>query len=308
MKLSGHSYSNNVFESLLNGISGGVEKQAQQSPISGMDMFSSTTENDLFGIQEEHLQTIAGELEFAADRSNVDITKDHLNVFAKEVIQEGLRGKQLERAAQKFCNKISHLTASPIGDTRNTLSSDLLDNANASAVVPAGYNTQYGQNDTTTAGYMGMSKNPNTIWDSGQLEKSASIPTNDEVIKSSKEDQVNFAKSQKQQYWENLQAGASQDGVIHEKAASVTSVATKESSGTQKLPENAMSVLSEDRDFTNIPNQTVGETIKEAAEERSTKKEASKDEWNKSVPSMKVNARSSVDKIFEGLADHFEGK
>lgn len=310
MKLSGHSYDNNVFDSLLEGLSSDIiytktAKKESQSPVSGTDIFSSTGQEEFNSVQKEELQAIAGELQFAADRARVALTNNDLLVFAKKSIRDGLRGKALERAAQKFCNNVHRDVAMPSGDTRNSLSPELLENANNSAVIPAGYNTQYGQNNSKTGGYLGMSKNPNTIWDSGKLAEASQVQTGDEKIKASKEAKEKFASDQKQEYWKAIQTKMGDPSVIQSKAASVANVSTKEGVGNQNLPANSMSIFSDKRDFENIPQQTDGETLKIAAEERSTKKSASKEEWNQSVPAEKVNTRSAVDKVFEGL---LEGK
>ena len=301
---------NDVFDSLLNGLSPDVvytktAKKEEKGPVSGLDIFSSTGQEEFRGVQEEELQNIASELQFAADRAKVAISQEDMKSFAHKALRENMRGKELERAAQKFCNHLNREIAPPMGDTRNSFSSELLDNANNSAVIPAGYNTEHGQNESKTGGYMGMSKNPNTIWDSGKLTEAAQTPTGDEQIKASKEAQEQFNTDQKQQYWEAIQTKMGDPSVIQEKGASVANVSTKEEAGNQNLPANSMSIFSNNREFENIPEQTPGETIKKAAEERSMKKEASKEEWDKSEPAQTVNTRSAVDKIFEGL---LEGK
>jgi ATP:corrinoid adenosyltransferase len=50
-----------------------------------------------------------------------------------------------------------------------------------------------------------------------------------------------------------------------------------------------MSIFSSDRDFSNIPEQTSGETIKQSTQKRSNKKQASKEEWNKIEPAKKTS-------------------
>ena len=308
MKLSGHSYNNDVFKSLLNGLSADVvytktAERKDENQVTGLEVFSSVGPEEFRGVQEEELSAIAGELQFAADKAKVALSQDDLLVFASQSIREGLRGKTLERAAQKYCNQIHRKVAPPLGDTRNSFSPWLLENANNSAVVPAGYNVQHGQNETKSGGYLGMSKNPNTIWDSDKLTEAAQTMTNDERIKANKETQEKFAADQKQKYWEAIQTKMGDPGVIQEKSASVANVATKEKIGDQKLPDNSMSIFSDNRDFENVPQQTPGETIKESSEERSLKKSAAKEDWNKSLPAKKVDVRSAVDKLFEGLVE-----
>lgn len=328
MKLSGHSYTNGVMESLLNGLPGDVvyksaQTESNQGSITGMDVFSSTTEDDMRVLQSEELQDIVGELEFAADRAHVSVSRANVIAFAKEAIQEKLRGKKLERAAQKFCNKIASNTAPPVGDTRHSLTSGLISNG-SHGVIPAGYNTEYGQSDSKTGGYMGQSRNPNTIWDSGKLADLATKPHGDEHIKASKKAQAEFAKNQKQQYWEELQGKMSQPGIIHEKAASVANVSTVEGIGNQNLPQNSMSIWG-DNGFDGMPEHTNGEILRQASTDRATKKDVARAEWDKSEPAQKTSShifdeviessgqkksshRSSVDKLFDGLADYYSGK
>jgi len=301
MKLSGHSYNNDVFSSLLNNICKDVAytKKASKPQVEAdaSSMFSSTTEEDLHRIQEDELRTIASELEFAADKVNVKLSRDQLAVFAKEAISQKLRGKRLERAAQKFCGKLYTEDAPPRSDSRNIHSADLLDNANNSAVIPAGYNPEFGQSDTKTGGYMGQSMNPNSIWDADALQRLANIPTGDEQIRASKEAREQSTQDQKQQHWDDLQKQLSDKHIIQEKSASVANTSTTESAGDQKLPANSMSIFSDDRDFNNIPEKTAGETLKESAETRAEKKAEAKSEWNKSEPCK----RASIDSMFEGL-------
>lgn len=329
MKLSGHSYDNDIFESLLNNLPGDIiykkaAKDQSKVNVSGMDVFSSTTEDTLHEVQVEQLDFIQKELEFAADRSKIALTDQDVLEFAKQAISEGLRGKKLERAASRFCNQLNREIAPPQGTTRNAHSPSLLEMAHQHAVVPAGYNTEHGQNDTKTGGYLGMSKNPNSIWDTEAMQRFAQKKHGDEQIKESKQAQKDFRDQQKRAFWQELQDKMSDPDVLKEKAASVANVSTVErSAGNQNLPANSMSIFSEDRDFTNIPDQTDGEKLAALAEARAQKKMAAKEEWNQvkaaekadntlsgvfqvpdGEPAQRVNThRSSVDKLFEGLME-----
>lgn len=331
MRLSGHNYNNDVFDSLLNNLPGKIiykeaRQQQQQSGISGIDIFSSTTADDMSSVQREHLEFIANELAFAADRSHVAISDQDFMRFAKIAVDEGLRGKKLERAAQKFCNELGRESAMPMGTTRNSNSPDYVnETTNTHAVMPAGYNPEFGQNNTRTGGYMGMSKNPNTIWDTEAMQRLAQKKFGDEQIRESKEAQKQFREDQKTQFWSELQNRMSQPGVIHEKTASIANVSTVEApGGNQRLPANAMSIFSNQRDFENIPEQTPGETLAKLAEQRAEKKAESKEQWLKVAAAQKTNNdlsalfgngqaepdgqrqnthRASVDRIFEGLLD-----
>jgi hypothetical protein len=336
MRLSGHSYNNDVFDSLLNNLPGKIiyreaQQKQEQGPISGMDIFSSKTEDTMSSVQEERLQFIAKELDFAAERAHVAISNDDFVRFASQVIDSGLRGKKLERAAQRFCNELGRESAAPQGATRNNHSSELLNEfANNHAVIPAGYNPEHGQNNTRTGGYMGMSKNPNTIWDSGKLAEFAQKKHGDEQIKESREAQQQFRHDQKVAFWQDLQEKLSDPDVIQGKVASVANVSTREAAGgNQRLPANSMSMFSNDRDFENIPEQTAGEKLAQLANDRATKKADAQFEWNKiasatkadnslsslfskdepEVPTQRQSThRAAVDRIFEGLINQGLGK
>ena len=96
-------------------------------------------------------------------------------------------------------------------------------------------------------------------------------------------------------------------------------------------PKSAMSIFSNDRDFENLPEKTAGEILREQAEKRAEKKAEAKGEWHKTAAAKKADNtggfvfegsdtelaeknhrtslhRSSVDKLFEGLADVMEQK
>lgn len=308
MKLSKHSYDNEVVKKLIDSVKEMPEKQslkkeASKSSVSGHDIFSSVGKEEYEQIVNEEQKTIVNELKFAAQNAQVSVSEEQAIDFVKQSMKDGLRGKSLERAARHYCHDILHNTSYPVGDKRNSFSSELLDNANSSAIKPAGYNPEYGQNETRTGGYMGMRKNPNSIWDSTRLTEFAKKTSGDESIKKSKEAQDQFVLNQKEQYWKDLQEKLSDKEVIQEKTSSVANVSTVEKVGKQNLPANSMSMFDGNRDFENIPDKTEGETIKESSQERATKKQAAKEEWNKSEPSKKVNMRSAIDNFFEGLTD-----
>lgn len=328
MKLSGHSYDNSVFDSLLDGLSDDVvlkKTAAKQQPedVAGMHVFSSTTEEDLRSIQQDELEFIASELQFAADNAKVAVTKEDLVKFAHQVQAEGLRGKSMERAARRYCTNLNRSVAAPEGTTRR--SSSLLDQLHGSAVVPAGYNPEIGPNNTKTGGYLGMSKNPNSIFDSGKLAHLAEKPEDrtdmygDEQIKESKKANKDYRTAMKDGEWQEKQDQLSDPDMLHNKVASIHT--GKETGTHQALPQNAMSMFGEDRDFSNIPEQTQGEMLKEAANKRASKSADAKEEWNKVEPAKKANntmpaffagdtqqvdtntksQRSAMDQIFESL-------
>ncbi len=308
MKLTGHSYDNSTFDSLLDGLSGDVilKKQASKQPqgkLSGMNVFSSTTQSDLDTIHEDDLRFIAAELQFAADLSKVAITADDLAKFARKSTIDGLRGKALERSARRYCNELQREVAAPIGTTRTA--ENLIDQLNARTVVPAGYNTEFGPGDGRTGGYMGQSKNPNSIFDSGKLAGMAEKPQTrqemygDEQIKQSQTANEEYRQAQKDGEWQAKQDQLSDPTLLYKKVASTHT--GNEQGTSQALPDSGMSMFSNDRNFENIPEKTVGEMLKEASTQRADKSAEAKGEWNHVKPSERVSTRSSVDKIFETL-------
>lgn len=302
MKLSGHSYDNDVFGSLLDGICKDVtlKKTAQsnvpKASITGMDLFSSTTEDTLSQIQGEELEAIAGELSFAADRAKVAVSRDDLAIFAKRAMQENLRGKALERAAQRFCNDLSRITSEP--QRQSVLGSTPIDQQSGHQIISATYDPGKSVNTTSEGKFMGCSKNPNTIWDNDALQRFAQIKHGDEQIKESKEAQEKFAEQQKREHWESLQKQGSDPSVL---GKGIVNAGTSDAEEVVNcnLKKNAMSIFSNNRDFENIPMETDGEKIAKLAEERAQKAAQAKEEWNQIKPMPKLNNAGLFDKLFK---------
>lgn len=297
MKLSGHSYNNSVFSSLLDGLCKDVElkktaSKTAQSPITGMDMFSSTTEETLHQIQDEELESIAGELSFAADRAHVAVTRDDLAIFAKQAKQENLRGKKLERAAQKFCNDLNRKVAAP--QCQSVLQKRNIDQQSSHQIMTATYDPDsVNDGKMPEAKFLGCSKNPNTIWDSDALQRFAQIKHGDEQIKDSKEAQKKFAEIKKQEQTDNnIKPEVFKKGITNAGSSASDPVVNN----NQKV--NSMSIFNNDLDFANIPEQTEGEKIAQLAEQRAQKSAEAKAEWNQVKPPTKLNNSEYFDKLF----------
>lgn len=322
MKLSAHSYNNEVFDSLLDGLKDDIvlkktAKSNADDSTSKMELFSSTTEEAFDSVQEDELRIIAAELQFAADKSKVAIDGSDLIRFAKEVQKDGLRGKKLERAASKFCGKLNRDIAPP--QSAHTVQNiDLVEQA--SSVVPARYNTEEA-NDSKTGGYLGMSKNPNTIWDTEALQRFAT--KTDDRTQMQGDEQIADSRKKEAEYKESLKTASTEEAPEALAKHSLSNISTGQETGTsQELPTNAMSMFDTDRDFGNIPEKTAGEMLKEQSEERSNKKAEAKSEWNKTASVQKISntnlldtepaqeehqinsvSRAAVDKLFEGFAN-----
>lgn len=326
MKLSGHSYNNDVFNSLLDQLKGDVilksAEKEKNVPISGMDVFSSTTEDTLKTIRDEELAFMAAELEFAAERAKVALTQEDFVRFAQEAKVEGLRGKKLERAAQKFCNDLQRQITPPQGVMR------IADTLNPRGVTPAGYPTEHGgPTDNLTGRFMGCSKNPNSIFDSEALQEIAKKSENyanmngDEQIKLSQTSDKAFRQSMKDAEWKEKQEQLSDPNMLHDRIQNIST--GKEVGTNQTLPKNAMSMFNNDRDFNNIPNKTEGEMLKESADQRAVKAQEARQTSQDIQPATKADnsldglfvtaqrkdgkerslERSATDKLFDGLLD-----
>ena len=286
MKLSGHNYNNDVFKSLLDGISKDVEvkftKTAAIKSADVDDFFSSTTAKDLENIHRDQLDVIASELNFAAERSHVEVNTEDLAKFASIVQKDNIKGKSLERAAQKYCNNLERSIAAPKGTFKVT-SEDMLNSIAASKIVPAGYNSETGINDSRTGKFMGSSKNPNTIWDTEALQRFASKQEKDtrkfgdeQITKGNLEEQKRKLAMLKTPTMEKL---AEENEVIKMRKKVTSSNSESMPASNPKNPINAMSIFDSNRDFENIPEKTLGENIVALAEERANKKATSEKEY-----------------------------
>ena len=298
MKLSGHSYNNDIFHSLLDHCKNDVTlniKTADKVASSDVDMFTSVTQTNFDDVLQEELDYIYKELDFAASRANMDIGPEDLTKFASQVKEQGLRGKQLERAAQVFCNDLYREVKSPQAATKVNYEST--DHIASHSVSPASYSTdQGGPNDSITGKYMGCSKNPNSIWDSEAMQRFAQVKHGDEQIKESKQKEADRQQSLKQEQWQELQDKHSDPNQVKTGIIPTGHGNTNEVQ-VQNLPDNSMSIFDSHRDFENIPNQTVGERIAELASTRAEKKSQAKTEWNKVEASKKMSNQSWIDSI-----------
>ncbi len=300
MKLSGHNFDNAVFNSLLDNLKDDIvlNKKAdkEQPEVSVGDWFSTTTADTLSQIREEELEYIAAELEFAADRAKVALNAEDLAKFAIQSTNDGLRGKELERAAQKYCSSLDRAFAAPSSDMRTSKMS--IADRLLSKVASATYDPD-AVSENKTGKYMGCMRNPNTIWDTDEMQKLAQKQTGDEQIRASKKAREDAKQADKQDQWQELQDKHSDPNQIHKGITNSGTAAESEEVVDQKLPLNAMSIFSEDRDFNNLPEKTAGEEIGQLAEERANKKGEAKGEWNQVNPAPKMASTSEwFDKLF----------
>lgn len=301
--VSKHSYNNELFKNLVDVLKGNMNKTAQseQGPVSGTDIFSSISQETFNSIKEDEFRSIKSELDWAADKAKVAYSDDDFIRFASSVKKDKLKGKNLERAAQKFCSDLSREESGPQGSLRHSVQSDnFLNEFTKSSVVPAGYSNskeaENATNDSATGRPMGSESNPNTIWDSNALARKATIPMGDEQIKASRQEALSRHAAMKKDYMDELQAKLSEKDLIGKGIIKAGNYDEGSPAIDQKLPQNSMSIFSDDRDFSNIPDKDNGQMIRAAASERANKKEAAKNEWNKSEPAP--NTKSNTEKLF----------
>jgi len=297
MKLSGHKYDNDVFNSLLDGLSKDVElkKNAQTIPEASEDLFSfsSTTAENMSDVQVDQLEFVANELSFAAEKAKIAVNAEDLAKFASIIQQQNIRGKNIERAAQKYCNEINR-EVEYSGTTRMS-GQELIDKLASHKVTPAGYDPQHGANDSQTGKFMGSIRNPNSVWDTDALEKQSQVALGDEQIKASKKLHEEHRTAMKTAQWEELQEKHSDPEQVHKGISNTGTSETSETSNP-KLAANSMSMFSSDRDFENIPEQTLGEEIIAQAEARANKKIANDESPQIQKP---MNTKDVLGKFFE---------
>ncbi len=294
MKLSKHTYDSDVFQNLLNNVKPeNIQKTAQTSPVSGSDIFTTRTSNDLDNVVQDMHSNAISELEFAASRSKVALADEHRVSFAKSAYK--LTGKDLERAAQKFCGVISQEVFSP--QQAMKLSSNTMNNIHS--VASATYSPDAengGVNFGRTGGYMGMQSNPNTIFEPDAIVKKAQTKLGDETIQERKEAIQKQKEEDKKMYWESIQKQASEDSMIHN---AIKNAGTYAESPVVDINfgSNTMSIFSNDRDFSNIPEQTLGEKIASIASDRASKHATSDKEYTVK-PTQKIDSNSVFNSLF----------
>lgn len=308
MKLSGHNYDNDIFKNFLHKLESARETDSavvrtKTAQNNDMKVFSSVTQSDYDAIVDQELSDVVNELQFAADRAKIALSTNDMIAFASDAKEKGLRGKSLERYAQKFCNQINRSVLPPSGET--TTASDFINQLSSHTIVPASYPVDV-VNDGKTGRYLGCSKNPNSIWDTEAMERFASIKHGDEQIKDSR--QKLAEKKEQIKTSSKNECAVSIDDVRAGNRIVPGGHAITSSAQSTPIPCNGMSMFGDNKEFQNIPEKTVGETIHEHKNTRSTKSASAKSEWNKVSSAEKINTRSWIDNMFEGVAYQENGR
>jgi len=297
--ISKHSYNNDLFKSLSKVLDKEtqVEKTAQSEVSKEIFNFTEQTKEAFNQAISEHDETIIKELSWHADRSKTRLSSQEVSDFIKTARRQGYRGKTLEREAHKYVDKVSRDGRPVYSGTTHLDYQEIDENTSDKSVLSASYSPD-SVNDSKTGGYMWQSKNPNSIWDSEALRRQATVALAGEKIKTEKEAEAKFKEDQKKAETEQLRQVMADSSLGNRISNSGSSTQESEPVGDQKLAANSMSMFDTDRDFEDIPEKTVGETIKKDSEARSEKKKSSRKEWDHSTTPVK---RASIDNFFEQL-------
>jgi len=211
-------------------------------------------------------------LKFAARRIGVKLAQEHMDEFTKTAFKDRLDGRALEKAARIYVTKIEERIVPATRQSHNKKLAEIFEAVTKNAkTVLSGISSAEGESNTAGCGYLGSKKNPNTIWNSDALTKAAQTPGTDEITKQNKEKIAEEKANFKESYLKILQEKLADKNLIPN--AKVHSVVTEPKAAfNSKLPENAMGIFGDHKEFKNIPKETVGETIKTASTERSNKK------------------------------------
>lgn len=218
---------------------------------------------------------VINELKYAAHEIGVKLAQSHVEDFSKMAENDSLSGKKLEKAAKHFVSAIREKLSSIQPTERNKNSGkidEIFSNVTKNAkTILSGVSDPSKMWNSGGGKNMGSVVNPNTIWDSEALTKSAQTPSSDEITASKKEKIELEKKKYKASYWNALQEKLSEKGLVSSAKVHSTSTIEK-TSFNSKLPENAMSLFGENKEFKNIPEKTAGEMLSEQNKLRANKK------------------------------------
>lgn len=265
----GISYTNGAPNIKCSYVTTGMKKEASSIQGYHWDNTNLPTQKDFVATQEQKHSKVIEELKFAAKSIGIALAQEHVDEFVKT--SEKLSGKTLEKAARSYVNKLQEKISLPerrkyAGKIDNPFA---LADKNAKTIFSTtpSPDTIVSQN----CQYLGSKVNPNTIWDSNALTKTAQVPSNDERIRKAKQERVDEKAAVKESYWKALHEQLSQKGLVSN--AKVHSTTTTEKQAfNPKLPNNAMGIFGDNKEFSNIPAKTAGESIAEQNAEIENKK------------------------------------
>ena len=234
------------------------------------------------------------ELKYAAHKIGLELRQEHLDDFAKVAQNES--GKNLERAARRFVTKIEEKVSLPLTRKNSGIINQIFSevNRNSKAVISGLSSPKVGDNETAACNFLGSKTNPNTIWNSDALSKKATKPTSDEITALAKAKIAEQKQSIKAAYLKSLQDKlSSKEMISHQKVHPTNTTIAKDFN--IKLPQNAMGVFGEHKEFENIAEKTAGEQLSDAKTQRANKKS----EENKEIKIAKATTAESGNWLFK---------
>lgn len=245
-------------------------------------------------VREDIKTKFEEELKYAARNIGVKLAQSNLDEFIVSASKENLAGRSLEKAAKSY---VAHLNEK-IAPAEKRAHTGKLDNVftmvtkSSKTVVPN--ISSYDKADSNNCGYLGSKSNPNTIWNSEALTKAAQTPGSDEITAGYKKEIENEKKAFKDSYFKALEKQLSEKGIVSN--AKVHSLSVEASSGfNSNLPQNAMGIFGDNKEFTNIPEKTSGEMLSEENTKRANKKAES----NKEIKIEKTSSVESKNWLFK---------
>ena len=235
----------------------------------------------------------AEELKWAAHNIGVKLAREDIETFSKN--SSSITGRELEKAARKYIVELQK-KIEPALVRKNSGSLDqvfaMVDSPKT--IVSSMSSPTVGDNNSAGCGYLGSKYNPNTIWNSNALTTAAQNPSNDEITKKARAKEAAVKDDIKKNYWAQVQEKLADQNLIS--SARVHSTSTEASAAfNSNLPANAIGIFGDNKEFKNIPAETVGEKLASQNKERASKKS----EENKEVQIKSAETTESKNWLFK---------
>jgi len=243
--------------------------------------FSVPSDEQYQEVKNSIASHIVEELKYAAQRAGVKLADRHEVEFAVE--SGKLRGKNLERAATKYVSKIQDRI---MPEQRTQRISDGFSDSLGKAFASPTIKTEL-ENNRAGGAYLGKLSNPNTVSDPFALDKLANTLTSDEISKKYKQEKLANKEKIKDLYRKEIEAKFNETQI---KPSNVVSLHASTDTFNSQTPKSGISMFGDNKEFSNVPEQTDGEKLASIAKERSEKKANSKHEWNQVKGTVKAKS------------------
>jgi hypothetical protein len=276
-------------------VSGTMKKEASSVQAIHWENGALPTIEHFNKIREDTKTKLEEELKYAAHNIGVQLAQNNLDEFVASVTKENMYGRALEKAAKNYVSKLNEKIMPADKRVHTGKLDDVFTIVSKSNKTVLPNISSLDKNDSQNCGYLGSAKNPNTIWNSEALTKAAQTPSSDEITKGLKTAKEQEKQSFKESYWKALEDRLSEKGLIsNSKIHSLASSKADTFNGT--IPQNAMGIFGENKEFSNLPNKTAGEMLSVENQKRADKKTES----NKEAKPAKAQTLESNNWLFKG--------